>query len=132
MRRSLILLLALLGGMATAQEMHPRTSYGGRGKPSQNVASFKADVPTATPRWRLDIRGALRQEPWSPEGGSFSDPYVLSGKQRLFYIRAGELRVVDVRTGRQLWAFGVVQGARLEVGADHLIVVGRGTSTGSG
>lgn len=127
MRRSLILLLALLGSTATTQEVHPRTSYDGRGRPS-HIASSEADVPVATPRWRLDISGALRRENWSSEGGSFPDPYVLSDERRLFYIRGSKLHAVDAQTGEQLWTFVVVGQTRLEVGADHLLVmVGQGT-----
>ncbi len=119
----------LLGGMATAQE-HPRTFYGGRGRPSQGALN-EPDVPAATPRWRLDIRGALRQETWSPERGSFSDPHVLSDARRLFYIREGKLHAVDARTGGQLWTYGVGKGARLEVGAGGLVIVaGRGSVPG--
>ena len=115
------LLLVLLSMFAAAQgEVHPRTFYDGRGEPSQ--VAIKTDVPTATPRWQLNIRGALRQETWSPERGSFSDPYVLSDERRLFYIRAGELHAVDAKTGRQVWAFPVGK-ARLAVGADPLLVV---------
>lgn len=125
----LLLLLALLVSSFTAAQgvMHPRASYDGRGKPSQNVSGFGADVPVATPRWRLDIRGALRQETWSPERGSFSDPYVLRGERRLFYIRGDKLYALDAQTGKQLWAFGGAGQARLEVSGSYLIVVGRGT-----
>lgn len=123
----LVLLFVLLSMVVSAQEVHPRTVYDGRGRPDGNAASSSTGVPTATPRWRLDLRGALRQETWSPARGSFSDPHVLSDVRRLFYIREGEFHAVAANTGGQLWTYSVGKGARFEVVPGYLIVVSHRT-----
>ncbi len=128
MRRFFALLL-LLSAAATGQGVHPRTFYDGRGEPgrysARDTGVHDIGVPAATPLWGLDLRGALRQETWSPETGQVSDPYVVSDSRRLFFVRAGKLRALGARTGRQLWTFNVTGPVRFEVRAGSLVVVGQ-------
>ena len=125
MRRVLILLL-FLSAVAAGQEVGPSTFYDGGGGPTRDNAR-DTGAPVSTPLWTLDLRGALRQETWSSETGLVSDPYIVSDSRRLFFVRAGKLRALDARTGKQLWAFGVTGSVQVEVSAGSLVIVGRRT-----
>lgn len=129
MRRLFVLLL--LSAAATGQEVHPRTFYDGRGEPgrysARDTGVHDIGVSAVTPLWTLDLRGALRQETWSPETGQVSDPYVANDSRRLFFVRAGKLRAREARTGKQLWTFGVTGPVQFEVRAGSLVIVGRRT-----
>lgn len=108
MRSLAFLLLLLLAAPATAQaEPLPRT------KP---VHPQEQVTPTAQSLWRLDIR---RHEP----AKDFPGPRVVSDEARVFYLQQGQVKAVDAKTGRQLWAFQTGKGAQLKYTSGWLFAI---------
>lgn len=104
----LLLLIFLLGTLATAQSQ--------ANSPPNNPPSTR--VSAAQPLWELDIG---RNEPTTDF--PFPNSRVVSDEKRVFYLQAGQLKAVDVKTGQQLWSFRVGNGAQLKYTSGSLLAI---------
>ena len=73
-------------------------------------------TPSTRPLWTLDIR---RDEPVKDALG----PHIATDGERIFYLQAEQVKVVDAETGRQVWAFRIGKWAQLRYASGRLLAI---------